>query len=120
VRQAAKKVAVHGGDQQMFGPGKQATGRRQCYKEPSPQTSVNAGLSWGATALSPACEDKMDLEYTLIDCTTGLTYGPYETFHQARETAEGLERWEIINRLGNLVDWSPIPSTVLTATELAA
>ena len=57
----------------------------------------------------------MDLEYTLIDCATGLIYGPYETFRQARERADGFERWEIINRVGNLVDWSPTPSTVLRA-----
>jgi hypothetical protein len=62
----------------------------------------------------------MDLEYTLIDCATGLIYGPYETFLHARERAEGFERWEIINRVGNLVDWSPTPSTVLTVTEQAA
>lgn len=62
----------------------------------------------------------MDFEYTLIDCATDLIYGPYETFLQAHERAEGFERWEIINRLGNLIDWSPIPSTVLTATEQAA
>jgi hypothetical protein len=62
----------------------------------------------------------MDLEYTLIDCATGLIHGPYETFLHARERAEGFERWEIINHLGNLIDWSHIPSTVLTATEQAA
>jgi hypothetical protein len=62
----------------------------------------------------------MDLEYTLIDCATDLIYGPYETFLHARERAEGFERWEIINRVGNLVDWSPTPSTVLTATQRAA
>ena len=47
----------------------------------------------------------MDLEYTLIDCATGLIYGPYETFRQARERADDFERWEIINRVGNLTDW---------------
>jgi hypothetical protein len=62
----------------------------------------------------------MDFEYTLIDCATGLIYGPYETFLQARERAEGFQRWEIINRAGNLIDWSPIPSTVLTVTAQAA
>ena len=62
----------------------------------------------------------MDLEYTLIDCATGLVYGPYETFPQAREHTEDFERWETINRVGNLVDWSPTPSTILTGTELAA
>jgi hypothetical protein len=56
----------------------------------------------------------MDLEYTLIDCAMGLIYGPYETFRQARARADGLERWEIINRVDNLIDWSP-PSTVLRA-----
>jgi hypothetical protein len=62
----------------------------------------------------------MDLEYTLIDCATGLIYGPYEAFFQARERAEGFEQWEIINRAGNLIDWSPAPSTYLTATAQAA
>jgi hypothetical protein len=62
----------------------------------------------------------MELEYTLIDCATGLIYGPYKAFLQARERAEGFERWEIINRAGNLIDWSPTPSTVLTATKQAA
>ena len=62
----------------------------------------------------------MDLEYTLIDCAKGLIYGPYETFRQARERAEGFERWEIINRVDNLIDWSPTLSTVLTATQHAA
>jgi hypothetical protein len=66
------------------------------------------------------CEDKVDFEYTLIDCATGLIYGPYETILQAHECAEGFERWEIINRSGNLIDWNPTPSTVLTATEQAA
>ena len=61
-----------------------------------------------------------NLEYTLIDCATGLIYGPYETFHQARDRAETFERWDIINRVGNLIDWSPEPSTVLTATGRAA
>ncbi len=62
----------------------------------------------------------MDLEYRLIDCATGLTYGPYETFLQARECAEGFKRWEIINGVGDLIAWSPILSTVLTAIEQAA
>ena len=62
----------------------------------------------------------MDLEYTLIDCATDLIYGPYETILEARERAEGFERWEIINRVGDLIDWSPTPSAVLTATEQAA
>ena len=72
------------------------------------------------TKVTSVCENKMDLEYTLIDCATSLIYGPYETCLQARERAEGFERWEIINRVGNLVDWSRTPSTVLTATRQAA
>jgi hypothetical protein len=62
----------------------------------------------------------INLDYTLIDCATGLIYGPYETFLQARERAASFERWEILNRAGNLIDWSPAPSTVPTATERAA
>jgi hypothetical protein len=62
----------------------------------------------------------MELGYTLIDCSTGLIYGPYETFNQARQHADDFERWEIINRDGNLVEWSPTPSNVLTTTEQAA
>lgn len=62
----------------------------------------------------------MDLGYTLIDCATGLIYGPYETCLQARERAEDFDRWEIINRVGNLVDWSPTPPTFLTAIQHAA
>jgi hypothetical protein len=54
----------------------------------------------------------MDLEYTLIDCSTGLIYGPYETFAQARDRAERFEFWEILNRVGHLVDWSPKPKAV--------
>ena len=72
------------------------------------------------TEVTSVCENKMDLEYTLIDCATCLIHGPYETFRQARERADGFERWEIINRVGDLIDWSATPSTVLTATELAA
>jgi hypothetical protein len=51
----------------------------------------------------------MELEYTLIDCSTGLIYGPYETFNRAREHAEDFEQWEITNAEEGLVDWSPTP-----------
>src|SRR5262245_39828007 len=44
--------------------------------------------------------------YTLIDCSTNLIYGPYETFNMARSHAEDFSRWEILNEEGNLVDWS--------------
>jgi hypothetical protein len=83
-----------------------------------PTEACHIGLE--RNCLTPLCEDKMDLEYTLIDCATGLIYGPYETFLQARERAEGFERWEIINRVGDLIDWSTAPSTVLTVTAQAA
>ena len=85
-----------------------------------PHRSLSCRAFVGRNCLTPVCEDKMELEYTLIDCATDLIYGPYETFLQARERAQGFERWEIINRVGNLIDWSPTPSTVLTATEQAA
>ena len=62
----------------------------------------------------------MDLEYTLIDCATGLIYGPYETFLQARERAEDFEQWEILNRDGNLVDWSLRPKAAVPARAEAA
>jgi hypothetical protein len=62
----------------------------------------------------------MELEYTLIDCSTGLIYGPYETFNEARERAEGFEFWEILNRVGHLVDWSPKPKAVAPSSAEAA
>jgi hypothetical protein len=65
-------------------------------------------------------EMEMELEYTLIDCSTDLIYGSYETFNQAREHAEDFERWEIINAEGNLVDWSPKPKAVAPASAEAA
>jgi len=57
---------------------------------------------------------------TLIDCSTGLIYGPYETFNQAREHGEDFERWEIINAEGDLVDWSPTPKAALSTEAEAA
>jgi hypothetical protein len=68
-----------------------------------PHKSLSCRAFVGRNCLTPVCEDKMDLEFTLIDCATGLIYGPYETFLQARERAEGFERWEINNRVGNLI-----------------
>jgi hypothetical protein len=62
----------------------------------------------------------MELEYTLVDCSTGLIYGPYETFNEARERAEGFEYWEILNRVDHLVDWSPKPKAVAPASAEAA
>ena len=62
----------------------------------------------------------MKLEYTLIDCSTGLIYGPYDTFNQARELAGDFEVWEILNRDGNLVDWSPKPKAAASACAEAA
>jgi hypothetical protein len=62
----------------------------------------------------------MELEYTLIDCSTGLIYGPYETFNQAREHAEDFEQWEILNRDGKLVDWSAKPKAAAPTCAEAA
>ena len=47
-------------------------------------------------------------EYTLIDCATGLSYGPFELVDRARHRAEvgNIAKWEIINRDGKLVAWS--------------
>jgi hypothetical protein len=64
-------------------------------------------------------EARMELEYTLIDCSTGLIYGPYESFREARERAQDFTHWEIMNREGNLIEWIT-PSTIATATEQAA
>jgi hypothetical protein len=63
----------------------------------------------GAIAL-PRYEDEMELEYMLIDYSMGLIYGPYETFNRARERAEDFAIWEILNRDGDLVDWSESPT----------
>jgi hypothetical protein len=46
----------------------------------------------------------MDPEYTLIDCATGLVYGPYQTPYKARHTAEGMATWEILDDRDELVD----------------
>jgi hypothetical protein len=62
----------------------------------------------------------MELEYTLIDSSTDLIYGPYENFVQARQHAEDFERWEILNRNGDLVDWSLQPPTAASASAEAA
>jgi len=47
-----------------------------------------------------------DLAYPLIDCTTGLIYGPYETCDQARDRAVEFVAWQILNSHGDLVEWS--------------
>jgi hypothetical protein len=46
-------------------------------------------------------------EYTLVDCETGLIYGPYETCAMARDHAEakGIATWEIITGDERLIDW---------------
>jgi hypothetical protein len=47
-------------------------------------------------------------KYTLIDCATDLSYGPFELVDRARCRAEvdNIAKWEIINRDGKLVAWS--------------
>ena len=45
--------------------------------------------------------------YTLIDLYTDLVYGPYPTFHEARNRADNFTRWEIIRDDDETpVDWS--------------
>jgi hypothetical protein len=46
--------------------------------------------------------------YTLVDCDTGLIYGPYESYKIARAcaAAEALTTWEIVNDDEKLVDWN--------------
>jgi len=46
------------------------------------------------------------VEYTLIDCATGHSYGPFELVDRARHCAEvgNIAEWEIIDGDGNLVD----------------
>ena len=50
----------------------------------------------------------MKADYILIDCATGLSYGPFELVDRARHRAEAVNiaKWEIINRAGKLVAWS--------------
>jgi hypothetical protein len=74
----------------------------------------------GRDCVAPNVEGDMELEYTLIDCSTGLIYGPYETFNRAREYAENFASWEILNRDGDLVDWSPKPKAAAPASAEAA
>jgi hypothetical protein len=47
-------------------------------------------------------------EYTLIDCETGLIYGPYQSCAMARAgaEAEAIATWEIFTDGDKLVDWS--------------
>jgi hypothetical protein len=55
----------------------------------------------------PPCnpEAKETKVYTLVDCSTDLIYGPYETFKEALDHTEAFERWEIVTEDGDLVDW---------------
>jgi hypothetical protein len=47
-------------------------------------------------------------EYTLVDCDTGLIYGPYESCEiaQAHAEAEALTTWEIVRDDVMLIHWS--------------
>jgi hypothetical protein len=53
------------------------------------------------------CESTIMRQYTLVDCETGLIYGPYETCAMARDHAEleAIATWEIITDDEMLVDW---------------
>ena len=61
-----------------------------------------------ATLEAAFCESIAMREYTLVDCETGLIYGPYETCAMARDHAEreAIATWEIIAGDEKLVDWS--------------
>jgi hypothetical protein len=59
--------------------------------------------------LQPAVSRRMNIaEYTLIDCATGLSSGPFELVDRARHRAEidNIAKWEIINCDSKLVAWS--------------
>ncbi len=45
-------------------------------------------------------------EYTLIDCDSGLTYGPYQHLDVALVTADQLTHWEIIDEQDRIVESS--------------
>jgi hypothetical protein len=57
-------------------------------------------------------EDEMDFEYTLIDCTTDLIHGPYETFLQARRS--------LIAKKARLARQSTLASAANPAKQLAS
>jgi hypothetical protein len=62
-----------------------------------------------AWTLQPAVSRRTNIaEYTLIDCATGLSYGPSELVDRARHRAEtgNIAKREIINRDVKLVAWS--------------
>jgi hypothetical protein len=54
-------------------------------------------------------------EYTLIDCATGLSHGPFELVDQARHRAEvgNIAKWKIINRDGELVAWTKASGSLI-------
>ena len=57
-------------------------------------------------------------EFTLVDCATGLIYGPYRTCPMARAHAEveAIATWEIFIDGDALVDWScPDPIALPTS-----
>ena len=52
--------------------------------------------------------------FTLLDCQTGLIYGPYRTCVMARANAEAhaIATWEIFTDDDKLIDWSCPEQTV--------
>jgi hypothetical protein len=59
-------------------------------------------------------------EFTLVDCETGLIYGPYLTCRMARAhaEAEAIATWEIYIGGDALVDWSCLDPIALPITSL--
>lgn len=44
--------------------------------------------------------------YTVVDTATAEICGPFETLRDALRCADGLADYEVIDRAGNVVDWS--------------
>jgi hypothetical protein len=53
-------------------------------------------------------------EYTLVDCDTGLIYGPYECCAEAEAYAEnyGLAAWEVLDGENKIVAWGRKPNVL--------
>ena len=61
-------------------------------------------------------------EYILIDCATGLSYGPFELLDRACHRAEvgNIAKWEVIDCDDKLVAWSIQPATLTLQWPLIA
>jgi hypothetical protein len=59
-------------------------------------------------------------EFTLVDCETGLIYGPYQSCAMARADAEAkaIAAWEIFTDDDKLLDWEGAPIRLPDQTHL--